>query len=388
MLMPFPVEVICEIKNKQEERVLQVVQKLSELQTGMTLDELDTLVRFVERLRETGNYSESYLRKEAVNTPRTIEIDPATKRIFIHLKTKNVPQVGKGVHKEVTQSILYDPEHPKLVANAVVDDDEKSRSEVELLEKLRNTECVIEPLHLSRHEKKCGQPRLEIITPLYNRGCLRRFIENNPRSIPLHVKVKIAKDILTGSVRLNEKGYVNRDNNKGNFFIHEENGVYRTVVGDLGGYTAEFSVALQKKPFGPGARSAPPDLHKAYYEDRLCADDLLSFHIYSLGRILYFLLHEEDVPWIEGFNENYPLIKHLNRDRTNSDVLREIEEYTQKIVANTKPRIDELTPRFEEHTLEGHELFEYAVLRMLSVEPELRKTNAYWQKVFETFPGL
>lgn len=232
-------------------------------------------------------------------------------------------------------------------------------------------------------EKKDGTRLLEIITPLYNRGSLRNVIETDPKSLTLQAKVKIARDIFTGSVQLNEKGYVNRDNNRGNFFLHEENGHYRAVVGDLGGYTTEIGADMRKLPFGPRFRSAPPDLLKAYYEKRLTEKDILSFHTYSVGRVLYFMLHEEDVPWIATFNLTYPLLRQLYHNRTNPEVLSEINAYTAQIIAATKPRIDELT---QKQTLEPHELFEYAVLQMLSIDPDQRKTNTYWQKFFETFP--
>lgn len=384
MLFPVPVEMIYESKIRIPDDVaMSIALRLHALGAGMTIDELIDLVQFVEPLRQSENYDDVYLRKEITNAPRTVEIDPLHKRIFIHLKTHNIPMVGKGYHKYVTHSILYDPINPKLVANAVVEDSESTRSEVEVLEKFRNSDGIIKPIHVSTHKKKSGESRFEIITPLYNRGSLRTFIEKNPKSIPLRVKYKIARDILLGSSQLNAMGYVNRDNNKGNFFIHEENNIFKAVIGDVGGYTAKFEDALLRKPFGPGFRSAPPDLHKAYYENRLTEQDLLSYHVYSLGRLFYFLCFEEETPWIEDFKHAYPLIKILYKDRSNPDVLAEIETYTQKVVENTKPRIDVLAAKIAAKTIEPEERFEYIVLHMLSADPELRKTNAYWLMVFE-----
>jgi hypothetical protein len=200
--------------------------------------------------------------------------------------------------------------------------------------------------------------------------------------LPLKAKITIAKDILKGSVKLNMMGFVNRDNNKGNFFIHEENNIYSAVVGDLGGYTSLITDALAQKPFGPGLRSAPPDLHKAYYENRLTEEDLLSCHTYALGRLFYFLLFEEDAPWIADFKTAYPLIKNLYKDRSNPEVVEQIEHYMQKVLLNTKPRIDELTIKLDNRTIDQHELFEYCILHMLSPDPSMRRTNTYWLKVF------
>jgi serine/threonine protein kinase len=386
MLLPIPIEIVSTEKfdiQISEERVMQIALKLSQLQTGMTLDELTSLVRYIEALREGKPTSRYYIRKEAAKIPRTIEIDPVTKRIFIHLKSHNIAKIGNGRHKTVTKSILYDPEQPQYVACAVMLDNELAREELALLNKFRNLECVIEPLYVARHRKKDGSYRLEIITPLYNRGSLRSVIETAPKSLTLQAKVKIARDILTGSVQLNEKGYVNRDNNRGNFFLHEENGHYKAVVGDLGGYTTKIDADMRKMPFGPRFRSGPPDLLKALYKKRLTEKDILSFHTYSVGRVLYFMLHEKDVPWIASFNLKYPLLRHLYSNRENPEVTKELNAYTEEVIAATKPKIDALT---QKGSLTPHERFELAVLQMLSVDPEQRKTNVYWQKFFETFP--
>lgn len=157
MLFPVPIEIVSESKfdiQISEERVMQIALKLSQLHTGMTLDEISGLVRYIEALREGKPTSRYYIRKEASKLARTIEIDPATKRIFIHLKSHNVEKIGNGRHKNVTKSILYDPEQPQIVACAVMLDDALAHKELALLEKFRGSECIIEPLHVARHRKK------------------------------------------------------------------------------------------------------------------------------------------------------------------------------------------------------------------------------------------
>lgn len=389
MLLPVPVEIVWETKTHiKEEKVASIAQKLATLGTGMTLDELCELVRFVERLRSSNECASLYLRKEETKAPRTIEVDSESKRIFIHLKTHNIPEVGRGHHKRVTHSILYDPDSPKLVATAVVKESEATRSEIDLYEKFKRCKGILKPLYVSKHPKTSGKMLREIITPLYNKGSLSTFVRNNQKAIPIAAKYKIAKDIFVGSCELNSMGYVNRDNNKGNFFIHEENNTYTTVIGDLGGYTHKLKEALEQKPLGPSLRSSAPDLQRAYYENRLTEQDLLSQHVYSLGRSLYFLLHEDEVPWITAFDDNYPLLAKLYKDKTNPAIAQELDRYTEEVHAHTKPRIQELSVKIQQQTIEPQERFEYYVLHMLSADPELRKTNAYWLKVFETFCTL
>lgn len=383
-----PVEIVYESKIDSESTFeanfeASIVEKLSALHTGMKRKKLTKLVHFVEALRQSGRHSLAYLRKEDTKMPRTIELDALNDRIFIHLKTHNVSKVGKGAHKRVTYSILYDPIHPQLIASAIAEDDETTRAEVELLEKFRGLECIIEPLYIGLHTKKSGKLLYEIITPLYNKGSLRTFITKNPKSIPLNVKLKIAKDILTGSSALNSMGYVSRDTNRGNFFIHEAHGDYKAVLGDLGGYTEEVGVALHRKPFGPSARAAPPDLQRAYYEKRLTEQDLFSNHVYALGRVFYFLHFEKELPWLDRFKEKYPLLSKLYKDPLNPALEVELDTLTQEINSHTKARFQELGDLGLEQPLTGEERFEQIILSMLSLDPECRKTNAYWHARLE-----
>lgn len=382
MLFPVPVEAIWYTNQQKEEKILQMAQKLQALDTGMTFDELVQIVRFVELLQRSGNGTAQYLRKEETKLARTIEFDPKSRKIFIHLKTHNVPALGRGSHKRVTKSIMYDQKHPQLVATAIVKDSPETRHELKLLQKFRDTEGLITPLCISKHAKASGKVFSEIITPLYNKGSLHAFICQNRNTISLSTKYKIATDILKGSGNMNAMGYINRDNNKGNFFIHEENGVYSAVIGDVGGYTHQLNDAMKKKPLGPKMRSSPPDLQRAYYENRLSEQDLLSYHSYSVGRALYYLLFEQEVPWIEGFNEKYPLIAQLYRDKSNPEVVAELDRYTEVVNLHTKPRISELQLKAVDHTITSKEEFEYYVLQMLSSDPELRKTNSHWLKIF------
>ncbi len=386
MLFPAPVEIVWESKpQKHEERLINIANRLSTLDTGMTFEELYNLTQTIETLRKSKKHPTLYLRKEDTQAPRTIEIDPVANRIFVHLKTHNLPEVGRGSHKRVTRSILYDPINPKLVATAIVKDTKETDKEIEALKKFQGSQYIIEPIFISKHTKKSGRVCREIITPLYNKGSLNSFIKHNRHNIPIKTKYKIAKDILHGSCEINAVGYVNRDNNKGNFFIHEENGIARVVIGDLGGYTSELAVALKHKPLGPTLRSSPADLQLAYYEDRLTEQDLLSHHVYSLGRALYFLLFEKEVPWIADFNITFPLLKNLYKDKSNPDLLLEINRFATRTQANTRPRIEELSKKGDPLKLSAHEHFEYCVLNMLCDDPSLRKTNTYWLKIFEKF---
>lgn len=381
MLLPIPVEMVCETKVRYREPAHEaIVQKLAALNSGMTTDELAEIVQVIEELKKATSYGSLYLRKEFTKAPRTIEIDPETKRFYIHLKTHNMPRLGRGYHKRVTYSILYDTNNPKLVANATVSDSRTTRAEIALLEKFKGTDGIVGLLHSSKHTKTTGKELRALITPLYNRGSLMSLITKHSRSLTIEAKFKIAKDILTGSTKLNERGYINRDNNKGNFFVHEEDGTFSAVIGDLGGYTHTLKDALKLRPLGPNLRSSPPDLQKAYYENRLTEEDLLSLHVYSVARTLHYLLFERDLPWSDTFDRKYPLLAKLYKDKSNPDVLTQIASFQEVVDGYTKPRILKLS---QKATLTAHERFEYYLMQMLSSDPELRKTNSHWLKKFE-----
>ncbi|MCE5293728.1 MAG: hypothetical protein LLF94_03840 [Chlamydiales bacterium] len=372
MLLPPPVEIVYEIKTDQ------IATKLHALGTGMTLDELSEIVKFIELLPKS--HSATYLKKEETKLARTLEIDKKTNRVFIHLKTHNMPLVGKGHHKRVTYSILYDQHHPKLVASAIVKDKETSLAEIAVLERFKGSRGIIDPIFVSKH-KKPGKVKRQIITPLYNLGSLQNISKNHPHSIAIQDKVKIAIDILIGSCNLNLRGFVNRDNNKGNIFVHHENNSYSAVLGDLGNYTQDLATTLTFKPLGPKVRSSPPDLQKAYSEDRLTKEDLYSLHVYSLGRALYFLLFEKEVPWVIDFDKNYPHLSNLHHDKSHPEVPIEIARYQERIEQHSKPRLQALS---QKEPLTLHESFEHAVLQMLSCDPNVRKSNTYWLGTFQT----
>ena len=376
MIYPAPVEIVYETSRTSS--LDATAYKLYQLESGLAFEECLQLTCFIENLERSERHTPAYLRKEDTLLPRTIEIDPTGERIFIHLKTHNLPKVGKGAHKRVTHSILYDRLEPKLVATAIVEDSQTTRDEIELLKKFSGSECIIDPLYIARHTKKSGQILFEIITPLYNMGSLRSFITKNPHSIPFDVKVQIAKDILTGSCTLNSSGYICSDNNRGNFFVHQENGQIKACIGDLGGYTKLAGAALLKSPFGPSARSGAPDLQLAYHEDMLTEKDLFSNHVYSLGRVLHFLYFEHEVPWIATFNQKYPSLTTLYKNRYNPDIPIEINCLLEEIAAYTELRLQAISDKMRLNILEPDEHFEFVIFSMLATDPETRRSNQYW----------
>jgi hypothetical protein len=335
--------------------------------------------------------------------------------------------------------VLYDADNPMLVANAIVEASDDADTEVQALQKFKGTEGIIEPLFISKHTKKSGVEVYEIITPLYNKNSLKSFLKNNAKTISIETKVKIALDILKGATALNRNGYVMCDNHCGNVFVAVENGTYKAVLGDLGGYADTFENALAKKPFGPSGRAAPPDLLRAYLDgtlnletsvgdakstqsfepeslvtggafptwecsppiasdsdskscaalasrtavSRLNEQDLLSYHVYALGRIMYELAYETKLPWRIDYDEKYPLCKGIYKNKNDPGILTQIEALESEILANTECRLLDLLEKEKAGPLEFEERFECIVLHMVSPYSENRQTNEFWLKELE-----
>ena len=359
------------------------VAKIHALQTGMALEEIETLVFSIETLRPIFEHTSRYLHKDGYKVPRTIEFDPTHNFIFIHLKTHNLERVGKGAHKVVTTSILYDRDNPQLVANAVTKVTEALVKEIQVLEKFKGREGIVPLISVSKHRKRSGRQVYEIITPLYNRGSLKSLLRKNPGQVPSASKIKIMRDVLKGAVTLIENGYIMRDNHCGNIFVRETEKGYEAVLGDLGGYTDELEVALQNKPFGPSCRSCPPDILLSYLAGTLNQEDLLSYYVFALGRIMYECCYETEIPWRKKYDENYQPLKKLYYEKTDPDIYSQIESLRLDIFFHTSGRIQELLEKEQTDPLTREERFERIALSMISPDREQRKTVAHWLQELE-----
>lgn len=362
------------------DQIRHITKNVAELPTGMNVNEIEEIVCFIETLKRAEFASSAYFRKEETLLARTVEFDQENGSIFIHLKTHQLERIGKGVHKHVTYSVLYDRERPRLVASAIVEANPATCAEVAALQRFRGTPGIIELIGVSKHKKKSGKEVYQIITPLYNGGSLKKYCRENKGKIPIKAKISILRNVLRGAVAINEMGCVMGDNHDGNVFVHEEAGSVRAVLGDLGGYTEDVLSAFNRKPFGPSCRAAPPDLLIAYKEGTLQPSDLLSHHVYTLGRIMYECFYEEAQPWRDSSKDNYPLLRNMYKDKTNSGLDGEIERLRQEILSQIECRRIELQ---EKETRSLKDELELIVLQMLSFDKETRKTNAYWLERLE-----
>lgn len=98
-------------------RAFKSMQALQGLQHGMTESELYRTCLYIETVF-TGCMQANqplYHKRNLPGLPRSVQYDPANHNIYIHLKARNVREIGNGGFKTATYSILYTATPPDLV---------------------------------------------------------------------------------------------------------------------------------------------------------------------------------------------------------------------------------------------------------------------------------
>lgn len=95
---PTAVNSIGDVSFEARQRIEQFVANNRDGAFGLSEVSARQIAEFIERrlseYTRTGNY---YIRKEVTGLPNTVEYDPLTKKVFIHLKTHGgVALIGEG----------------------------------------------------------------------------------------------------------------------------------------------------------------------------------------------------------------------------------------------------------------------------------------------------
>lgn len=231
---------------------MEKIRKMRESGTalGCTDSEFLRIAEFIDsKLKHHIAHKEYYLRKETTGIPRTIEYEPITKKVFIHLKTKNgLSMLGKGGQKRVTKSLEYS-QHPELLANAVYKctteaDKKEAEAEIAALQKLKGKMGVMELIATSSHKDKENiKPKLQIITKMYNQGDLHDFTMKHPLTLP--EKMKLTESILRGLASIQEAGIVHTDIKSENILVERKSdGSLEAVIADFGLAKENLSTAI------------------------------------------------------------------------------------------------------------------------------------------------
>lgn len=342
---------------------------------GLIKPELFELALYIEtKLPKKVEDGKIYLKKEKTGLARTIEYDPKSKQIFIHLKTHGIDRLGKGWHKKVTKSIMYDVKKPELVANSTFMDDGKE--EVASVKKLKNLPGLAHTYAITEHKKeKSGQVVISIIQRLYNGGNLLPFLHNET-SLSKKDVMLVARDLMQGLESMHDKEMVHRDLHGGNFLLErhkdEKTGkeVVSCVIIDLG----QAKEAAEAKKEAPKVqiphRFNPPE---AFWRDKTWIDTK-KIDVYAVGLNVYNLYFKTTASW--AVKDTFSKIPHLSDDQK-LKFRKNLSDKMEKSLAKQQKKLD------KKHNLSVYDRFAKLILQMLHPDQNKRHSAAYFRHEIE-----
>lgn len=352
------------------ERMLLACENISKLSgdIGLTKNELFDIARYIETEQPSKT---AYLRKEDTGLARTIE--QVANRTFIHLKTHNVAPLGKGFHKSVTRSIMYDVEHPALVANSV--GDATLQNEIEILKSLQGAEGVVQTYAVGKHKKKSGKEVYSVIMKLYNTQTIRST-EFNLQKLTPDEEVYVARDLMKGLESLHAKKIAHRDLHTSNFVLHREHEPHTgklkisCAIADFG-EASSFEKAKKATPLVEysGRFVTPESLIKGKHRV-----DVRKVEAFAVGCGLYHLFFGREPSWCEKMEH-----KHVHKLST-----KKKKSLSKTIASEIRQTLDRRKNDLASMT-EKHRGLGEVILSLLDPDPKKRFSP---QKAREMLDGL
>lgn len=221
----------------------------------------------------------------ATGHPCSIERDPSTGRVYVHLEGREGSVIGVGGFKRVTQSILYG-KHPELVARC--QGWSSLALEAEILGKLHAARGIVHMKSFFSYP----QGSTSLILEYFNAGCLRDL--GKTLKISTKELLPIFEDLIVGLKSLHDAGYIHRDLHRGNVLFNRKNGVLHAALTDFG-----LALGMNKNPNARASiqgSSSPPEVLLKSNKDI----DRKRSEAYSLGVLLYYLLFQGRPSWCES----------------------------------------------------------------------------------------
>jgi len=281
---------------------------------ALSTGEIFEMATFIEtKMQEEKKLGKTYFSRRNTGLARSIQIDPATGSVFIHLKLHGVCGIGEGARKKITRSILYSRDKPEVLAHCY--SSFQIDSEIQAVHDLRGQPGLYDVKALLTKVCKDGKIAHSMMTKYYSGGDLRALVEKNHKKLSLGQRLQFAHDILVGIESMHKNGYSHRDLGLRNYFVDYvgkgKNRRAYAVVGDLG------RAAKQGKTDERGAQGGSSQLApEAIAYDKLAGDDYLYTDIYALGCAFYRILHCEKAPWndVDSMeNEKIAVNQRINR---------------------------------------------------------------------------
>ncbi len=266
---------------------------------GLSKSELFELVVFIETtMPQHISQGRFYMRKELTGLARTIEYDPETERVFIHLKTHGIDPVGRGRYKHVTCSIMYSSLSSQLVANCILHEHLTDRvlqavaRESFALRVLSGASGVAETYAICRHEKKRGGKQVvSFIQRLYRGGTLKKYIAAHSPTTP--TLVSLMRDYVHALEEMHAKNILHNDLHTGNLLV-SHNGISTSGVLIDFGHAMHVLQAKNRLPkIQATYRRNPPEVY-VEPNDQI---NLKATDLYALGISFYDLYFQEPASW-------------------------------------------------------------------------------------------
>lgn len=314
--------------------------------------EMEKMCHFIDTTLP--HMAENSFIKEETGLFCTIERDPKTHRTFIHTDV----WLSDGFCKRVTKSILYNREHPELVARCLAPISDAY--ELKIARDLQDMPGIVEARALiARHNT------IELLLKFYNAKSIRTIYKEKTHTFTLPEKIKIARELLLGLRSIHQKSYIHRDLHSANCLIHIEGEAPKRIVKAA---IADFGRSLKQKNcrnIFPAVvlRYRPPE---AFHYKKMKSHEYRAVDVFSLGCVLYKLFYEKEPPWFAA---------HLQQKKSSKEKLK-----TLLFELNAKRRRE---LRGRRATLQDQ--FEYMILTMVHENPKYRKTAAAYcnERIFK-----
>lgn len=360
-------EIAEKIQSEPFLRAIVATQNMRALaeSTGIAKSELFRIALYIETEfeQERQTSDQVYFSRRNTGLERTLEYDPESKLIFIHLKDHGVDEIGRGVKKIVTKSILYDVQNPEFVARCT--STYNMQNEIAALRYMQGARGIVRLFASSERTTKDGVKVYNIMCKLYEGGTLSKAFSSKYK-FSFKQKLDIASDLLEGLSAIHAKGLVHRDLTSRNVLLDlskkgkRKNRMISAVIADFGRVKHIDTANGAKVQFN--SRYLAPE---GIIAEKLSGEDYFATDLFALGCILHKLHFEKSGPWVDKVSLKNP---------TQPDVVKEakfiydLERYREvrlsKLVLNRGYGTEPSTGDRVEHL----------ILQMIHPNPEKRGT--------------
>lgn len=294
-------EIAEKIQSEPFLRAIVATQNIRALgmDSGIAKSELLRIALYIETEFEQERQASGqvYMSRRKTGLERTLEYDEESKLVFIHLKDHGVDEIGRGVKKIVTRSILYDVQNPEFVARC--SSTYTMQNEVAALKLMQGARGIVKLYASSERTTKNDVKVYNIICKLYEGGPLSRAFSNKYK-FSFRQKLDIASDLLEGLSAIHAKGLVHRDLTARNVLLDSckkgdsKGRKISAVIADFGRIKHIDTVNGAKVQFN--SRYLAPE---GIIAEKLSGEEYYATDLFALGCILHKLHFGKSGPWID-----------------------------------------------------------------------------------------